>query len=655
MMRKSKPLIALCLALSIGATVGLSACGNGNELSNYQGENKNANGSTIYNTSLFYDNAVKQGYPDPQVLDDTARTGYYYLYGTSDFQVMRSKNLAEWEPVCIALNWSQTAEVQNCLDYSRWAPEVIYDEDTGLYYMYFSAVPKSDSKTDTTDYSKKGTATFMQYKMFQMYVATSESPVGPFSVVNFSDASSCGAGNTHSYNTAVEKTITKEQADSGNYAYIYDENTDVYYEAAYPQYWAKYCLFQPDQLSKLIQKNGLGLAGGSAIEKYDAGYYATIDPSPFVDPVTGKKYLFFKAEGKIGSDWNISIGVEMDNWLKPNWSTAKYVAVDHFKTVADWKSGTNMGVSYEKADYTCNEGQFMLHHRDENGKDWYYLTFSVNDYQSRDYQVGMAVSDSPLGDFRKLEEYEGGLLLSANNIDSKTVSGAGHHSFVTVGDQLYIAYHRHRNADKPDANRYTAIDEVKFITVKDINDQDMVIPYVNGPTDSVQPLPDLYSGYTNVAAKASVSCTDESIELACVTDGLLSVHKLADEDFMSYIREGYIKSTSTFTFDFENETTVRAVMVYNSAAVKTMFYNISLMEFVLADGTTRVIKDVKFDIDQYCEIGGQYNDTIKYVKSGASAFAEFYDLKVKSVKITVDVPEGQDKVGISEIKILGKA
>ena len=635
-MRKLKALASLGLAVAMGATIGLSACGNdGKPLSNYQGENKDENGSTVYNTSLFYDNALKQGYPDPQVLDDTERTGYYYLYGTSDFQVMRSENLAVWEPVCIALDRAQTEEVKNCLSSSNWAPEVIYDGETELYYMFFSATP--DAGKDSSDTSKKGVATFMQNKTFQMYVATSSSPTGPFKVVNFKDETSCGAGNTHTYNTTAEKEITQAQAESGQYAYKTDTASGKYYEASFPQYWAKYCLFQPDQLSKLMQKNGLGVNGGTSIQTYDAGYYATIDPSPFVDPVTGKKYLYFKAEGNLDPDWNISVGVEMENWLKPKWDTAQYLAVDHFKTVDDWKNGENKGVSYEMSDYTCNEGQFMLHHRDESGKDWYYLTFSVNNYEKREYQVGMAVGDNPLGPFRKLEEYEGGLLLSAGNIDSGTVSGAGHHSFVTVGNQLYIAYHRHRNALKPSADRYTAIDEVKFITVEDINGEDMVIPYVNGPTDTLQPLPDLFSGYTNVAPKAAVSCTDTETEIGCVTDGLLSVYKLADEDFTNYIRESYITKTSTFSFDFENETEVRAVMVYNSATVSTMFFNISRMEFVLADGTTRVIENVKFDVEQYCDIGGQNNDTVRYIKSGAAAFAEFYDIKVKSVKIKVDV------------------
>ena len=91
-MKKTKSIAILGVALVLGFSVGLSACGrNEYRLSNYQGENKDADGKTIYNTELFYSNTVQHGYPDPQVLDDTARTGYYYLFGTIDnFTTMRS-------------------------------------------------------------------------------------------------------------------------------------------------------------------------------------------------------------------------------------------------------------------------------------------------------------------------------------------------------------------------------------------------------------------------------------------------------------------------------------------------------------------------------------------------------------------------------------
>lgn len=651
-MKKLKFIIAAGLAVAMLPAVGLTACGKTETvdeyaLSAYTGGNKSSKGEIIYNTGLFYSNSVIQGYPDPQVLDDTAQSGYYYLYGSSgnNFAAMRSPNLAEWENVGTTFDKAgQGTDVHKATWTHVWAPEVVYDPEAnggkGLYYIFFSARPDyGDTTWNDVDQSEAGVVGINVDQFYNMYVATSDSPTGPFTMVDFSGS--------HHYNTEANKLITEEKAKDGSVAYVIRNNK--YYEAAFPHKWAKYCLFSPDELSKLVQKNKVG-TGGSNNYVPDAGYIGTIDPSPFVDPVTTKKYLYFKSEGK---GWNINVVVEMKDWLTPIWSTAKYVAASNYYTLDDWENGTNMGVSYEY-EY-CNEGPFMLYHKDKNGNDMYYFTYSTNNYEKSEYQVGMAVSNSPTGPFRKLTEAEGGLLLCSSTTDSNSVSGAGHHSFVTYGDQLYIVYHRHRDFVAGGSNRYTAVDEVKFITVKDKDGKDMEIPYVNGPTDSMQPLPEGYSGYKNVAGEAEVTCTDAEAELSWITDGLLSVHKVADDDFMSYIQETYISKTSTFSFDFEKDTSIRAVLVYNSAFEDSIFLNISRMEFTLADGSVRVIRDVKFDTDAYCSMGGEYGNIVRYVKSGAMAFAEFYDVDVKSVKITVDVPEGQDAVGISEIKILGKA
>ena len=656
-MKKLKPIIAVGVAAAMLSAVGLAACKTVNEyeLSAYTGGNKDADGNTTYNTALFYSNTVQQGYPDPQVMDDTAQTGYYYLYGTSgNFAAMRSKNLVEWENIGTTFPRAlQGAEGEKVTWTHNWAPEAVYDSDTKLYYLFFSARPDlEDASWNSVDRTQNGVVDDRSgddLPHYNMYVATSESPAGPFMLVDFTDEDKLGKDKVHSYNTTANIELTEEQVQSGEYAYV--TKNGKYYQAAFPDVWAKYCLFSPDELSKVMQKNGIGIDGGSSIKTLDATYTPTIDPHPFVDPATGKKYMFFKSEDW---GWNINIGVEMEDWLTPIWSTAKYITHSNFYTIEDWQNGENRGVSYE-LEY-CNEGAFVLHHKDKSGNDLYYFTYSVNDYSKSDYQVGMAVSkNGPLGPYRKLTEAEGGLLLCSSTTDSNTVSGAGHHSFVTLGDQLFIAYHRHRDFLTGGPDRYTAVDEIKFITVEDKFGEEMEIPYVNGPTDSMQPLPEGYSGYKNVAGNATVTCTDADAEIKWATDGLLSVHKVANEDFMSYIGETYVTETATFTFEFAQNTSVRAVIVYNSAFENSIFLNISRMEFTLADGSVRVIRDVKFDTEQYCIMGGEFGDTVNYVKSGSAAFAEFYDVSVKSIKITVDVPENQESVGISEIKILGKA
>lgn len=649
-MKKTRKILAICAGVTAFAVSAafLGACGaktvDEYELSCYKGEDKDTWGKTIYNTSLFYNNNLQQGYPDPQVLDDTAQSGYYYLYGTSNFQTMRSKDLAVWEYVKVVLDFSDTTATA-AINTDRWAPEVIYDGTEKQYYMFFSATPNKDKTVDTV--TRSGGDVDGGLTKYCMYVAKSDSPEGPFKPVNFANAESCGAGNVHTLNKDNTKQITKEQAESGAFAFV--KNGETYYEAAFRNYYADYCLFAPDELSKLFYKNGVG-TGGSAIEKPEARYFQTIDPHPYVAP-DGKKYLYFKAENN--AMWNINVGVEMENWLKPKWETAKYITADRYYTISDWKNGTGELVDYEYG-AVCNEGAHMMYHEDKNGKGLYYFAFSVNDYSTSDYQVGVAVSDSPLGDFRKLKQSEGGLLLCSLTTDSESVSGAGHHSYVTIGDQTYIAYHRHRDYTKPSGDRYTAIDEIKWITVTDADGNPMDVPYVNGPTDSPQPLPEKASGYKNVAVDATVTCTDETAKAEYVTDGLLSVHKSADSTFMEYIHETEIGKTATFDFAFDKATTVRAIMVYNSANRKNIFRKVSKIEFTLADGSVRVIRDVDFDLEQYARMGGKDGNEVMYVLSGSSAFCEFYDIDVTDIKITVDVPEGQKIVGISEIKILGK-
>ena len=100
-MKKTKLLLTAGLALVLACSAGFAGCGAKEyELSSYRGETKDADGNTVYNTELFYSNQVQQGYPDPQVLDDTARSGYYYLFGTwNSFTTMRSKDLVNWEDV----------------------------------------------------------------------------------------------------------------------------------------------------------------------------------------------------------------------------------------------------------------------------------------------------------------------------------------------------------------------------------------------------------------------------------------------------------------------------------------------------------------------------------------------------------------------------
>ena len=114
-MKKRKAILAVAGAVLMTAVAGLAGC-SGGDPPNYHGETTNADGSMLYNKALFYSNSVQQGGPDPQVLDDTARSGYYYLFSTQgSFHTMRSKNLTEWEDVGPTFFQRQNQEVSHAV------------------------------------------------------------------------------------------------------------------------------------------------------------------------------------------------------------------------------------------------------------------------------------------------------------------------------------------------------------------------------------------------------------------------------------------------------------------------------------------------------------------------------------------------------------
>lgn len=143
-------------------------------------------------------------------------------------------------------------------------------------------------------------------------------------MVNFMDAASCGESALHDYNTTAG--IVLDESEISEYAWV--RQGDVYYEAAFPHYFAKYCLFSPDELYKFNRDNGVsdetGLNG--------KGYFGNIDPSPFEDPETGEKYLYVKMEGTNGI-----MAIHMFDWLTPDWENAEIVLMVNYYTVEDWR------------------------------------------------------------------------------------------------------------------------------------------------------------------------------------------------------------------------------------------------------------------------------------------------------------------------------
>ena len=130
-----------------------------------------------------------------------------------------------------------------------------------------------------------------------------------------------------------------------------------------------------------------------------------IDPDVFIDPVSGKSYLYY------GNGF--MVGVELND---------------------DMISVKENTLTVLKPDGTFREGTEVFYRK---GK--YYFLWSQDDTRSENYRVRYATSDSPLGAFTIPEN---NLVIAKD--PSQGIYGTGHNSVIQIPgtDEWYIVYHR---------------------------------------------------------------------------------------------------------------------------------------------------------------------------------------------------------------------
>ncbi len=720
-----KKFFSVLLALLLCSGVLLAGCaeedGTGSgSIDFYSGDELDVNGDMRINEELFFRNGLKGVSADPYVFDNTERDGYYYIVSTDGPAYMyRSKNMMDMEPVGPAVQVKNADEKAVVGVTPFWAPEIVYDEETELYYLFFSTYGQAEKEYD-------GSAGLISYKSTTrrqvLFVATSETARGPYYLVNMDNLER--ADQYRNVCKTPGTPLTDEDMpygvdENGVAQRVTEDNIDDLYRFAYPDDkipYAKFGYFSQEEYIKYLSKYESAEYNETiqGAESGSAGYTSTIDAHPFVDE-DGNKWLYWTEN----DDNNNVYCCPMygNNWLYPNLSEAKLVLASWYYTAEDYMNAQEVakfedellatceeydydedqgkyvcpeqaagtaghedhapqalpeGVTYESDrtdargeygsdDSHVNEGVAVIYH---NGK--YYMTFSIGAYRDNTYRVMQAVSDKPNEGWRKLRPEEGGVILSGQDSGSNEVTGTGHNSLITIGDQLFIYYHTHDDPSVMDTQRHGNIDELKWVTIKDKDGNDLDVLYANGPLGVPQPRIEKYAEYKNIADEAEVALTDGALadgsSTAPLNDGLLSVlrsgmaggtREFAD----TYIKETQISETSTFTFTFKEGRTVRAVLVYTSKNTSDIFFNIPKMEFVGTDAEGNEVryhlKNVELSQDFYTYLAGR--DTVTYVNVGAFAFAEFYELEnITSVRITVEKPEGQSITGISEIRILGK-
>ena len=366
-------------------------------------------------------------------------------------------------------------------------------------------------------------------------------------------------------------------------------------------------------------------------DQFENGYFASIDAEPFVDPVDNQLYLLLTHDIGAGYTSSQTYIMKMNSYVDPDYSSIKWIS----------QTGvTSIGGSETIDEGKVNEGPYMFYN---NG--YYYLTYSVNTYNEPSYQVRQAISTSPTGPFRKIPVDKGGVIITTDGLGTYTNS-SGHHSFIKVGDELFISYHTFLNDSDISEARKIRFDKISFI----VNQDGVPVIYANGPTVTLQPLPSLISGYKNKAIEASINATNvhENSDIYWLNDGTLKIH---DNSIVDECEFNNGKSVISLTFD--DYQTIKAIMVYNSNDFYKTFKEIDNIRLYIKKDGVETVSDtgvIPFNYHEYSLIDQDY----KTVFAGASSTIEFNDLEVNKIEITVSKSYGESILGISEIQVLGK-
>ena len=386
---------------------------------------------------------------------------------------------------------------------------------------------------------------------------------------------------------------------------------------------------------KPIQKGSInGLAEPIFLDKNLS--YDVLDITVFTDD-DGQMYMYYSVA--CNENQHI-VGVKMKNPYEADWSTYTKIvepgALNSSNTILKpltWEMFRE-GLPIAEAPFVIKSG----------GK--YYMTYSVNGCWNKYYNVCYAVSDSPLGNYEK--PYQSGgmwtnLLLGfpGTNVSTSALydqwagfaSGTGHHCFFNIGDQLMIGYHAHQNRDsnKGYTKRYFAFDYVYF-------DKDGT-PFCNGPTYSVQPLPDMISGYYNIAPLATVK-GDNVSNIGAINDNyIVDCYNLNGEAAKEVaLGNGY----SFIELKFDREYEIGGIAVYNSA-----FYDKAISEIEYIDfGNGNAILYPQFCHDRYV------NDDTQFIFPN-SAFTIEINNTFKADHVVICV-KTEHAAAINEIVILGR-
>lgn len=358
---------------------------------------------------------------DPFVLFDK-KSGYFYCYATSDvsednkaFYIYKTKDLVNYEFVNYALdlntkNWAK--------DWYR-APECYYNEKTGWYFLIYSARVKDeylDKYFEDSEFEEG----------CKIGIAKSRSPEGPF--INICDKPIDFSPYDPEYldiykivSNKMNPEITYQEAltraPKGVYLSCIDANLFFNDDKIY-LYFSRCCYKNftfDEKYNKFIEEsNILGV-------ELERSFYD--DPEANTNPSVSVKYKNIHGLNKDGFIKIINYHSDPQIWEDSHIND--YDVYNGIKKNRRWSEGST---TFKKV---------------IEGKEKYFILYSCNNFENKNYGVGLATSDDPLGIYKKYENNP--IIHQIENVLYST----GHGDLVTLnGEDYYVFHARHTENER---------------------------------------------------------------------------------------------------------------------------------------------------------------------------------------------------------------
>lgn len=218
---------------------------------------------------------------------------------------------------------------------------------------------------------------------------------------------------------------------------------------------------------------------------FDPGY-PIIDANILFDDASGKTYLYYsRCCYKHAVESEVSAWAKEKGWfdeIEESWIYGVELKPDFSGIIgepvallcppqtmddpqAEWE---NRSVTSHEVNRRWTEGSYIVKH-----KNLYYMLYSANFFGGKNYAVGYATSQNPLGPFTKAANNP---VLQKDTEQGGIVTGTGHCMLIDIHNRLYCVYHGRTET--------TGDERMVFIDLIDIQPDGKLV--VHGPNTDLQ-------------------------------------------------------------------------------------------------------------------------------------------------------------------------